>query len=369
MKKLGLIVNPIAGMGGSVGLKGTDGVWEKALALGALPQSLMRAEKTMEELLEIKEDVEILTCSGNMGGDTALSLGFAFKVVYKQKESMSSGGDTFAAAVIMLKEKVDLILFAGGDGTARDIYNAVGDKTIVVGIPAGVKIHSPVYAQNPKKAGELAKLYLTDKITKLEEVEVLDIDEDAYRKGQVITSLYGYLKIPFEKKYVQSRKAGTPISEKTNQNIISLEIIDNMEKDVYYIIGPGTTTRPIMENLNLPNTLLGIDIILNKNLIANDVAEKKLLEITKDNKSKLIITPIGGQGYLFGRGNQQISPEVLKNVGKNNIIVIATKQKISELHGNPFLTDTGDEYTDRMLSGYTKVITGYKEAMMYPIKF
>jgi predicted polyphosphate/ATP-dependent NAD kinase len=368
MKKLGLIINPIAGMGGSVGLKGTDGVLEKALELGAVPRAPIRVQRALKELLGIKDQVIILTCSGSMGEDEASGLEFNIKVIYRQKTKRSADSDTRAAAKAMLEEGVDLILFAGGDGTAKDVYNAIGDRAVVVGIPAGVKIHSPVYAQNPSKAGELAKLYLTGKITKVEEAEVLDIDEDAYRAGSVSTSLYGYLKIPLAKRYVQNRKAGTPMSEKAEQNAISLDIIDNMAKDVYYIIGPGTTTRPVMENLGLPCTLLGMDVVMNKKLVVSDAAEKELLEITGENACKLVITPIGGQGYLFGRGNQQISPKVLKNIGKKNIIVVATKQKISELRSSPFLVDTGDDETDKMLMGYIRVITGYKEVMIYPVK-
>ena len=368
MKKLGLIINPIAGMGGSVGLKGTDGVLDKALELGAIPRAPLRGKKALEELLDIKDEIEILTCSGDMGEHVALELGFNTRLVHIQTSDSTSNEDTQIAAKNMLNENVDLILFAGGDGTARDIYNAVADKAVVIGIPAGVKIHSPVYAQNPSKAGQLAKLYLTKKIDKIQEVEVLDIDEEAYRAGKVNTSLYGYLKIPFERKFVQNRKAGTPMSQEASQNLISLDIIDNMEDGVYYIVGPGTTTRPIMKNLDLPYTLLGVDVVLNKEIYALDVTEKQLIDITENNKCKLIITPIGGQGYLFGRGNQQLSPKVLNAIGKENIIVAATKEKLSELKGNPFLVDTGDEKTDEMLSGYIKVITGYREKTIYKIK-
>lgn len=368
MKKLGLIINPIAGMGGNVGLKGTDGVLDKALELGAVPRAPLRAKKALEKLLDIKNEIEIFTCSGSMGESEASKLGFVVRLIYKQKNQKTSNYDTLEAAKAMLDEKIDLILFAGGDGTARDIYSAVRDKTVVVGIPAGVKIHSPVYAQNPSKAGELAKLYLTNKVSNVEEVEVLDIDENAFRAGKVNTKLYGYLKIPFERKYVQNRKAGTPMSETASQNAIALDIIDNMEKDTYYIIGPGTTTRPIMENMQLPYTLLGVDVVLNHKLIISDVAEKQLLDIVKSNKCKLVITPIGGQGYLFGRGNQQISSEVIKNIGKKNIIVAATKQKLSELHNSPFWVDTGDEETDKILSGYVRVTTGYKEQIIYPVQ-
>lgn len=368
MKKLGLIINPIAGMGGSVGLKGTDGVLSKAIELGAMPRAFLRSVKALEELLDIKDEIEIITCSKDMGESEALKLGFNVRVIYEQKSDITSDMDTLNAAGAMIDEGVDLILFAGGDGTARDIYKAVHDKAVVIGIPAGVKIHSPVYAKNPSKAGELARLYLTERITKIEEVEVLDIDEDAYRAGKVNTSLYGYLKVPFEKKYVQNRKAGTPMSERASQNAIALDIIDNMEEGVYYIIGPGTTTRPIMENLGLSYTLLGVDIVLNKKLMHLDVSEKMLLDIVKNNRCKLVITPIGGQGYLFGRGNQQISYRVLECLGRKNIIVAATKNKLSELRNSPFMVDTGDEKIDRMLCGYIRVTVGYKEQVIYPVR-
>ena len=368
MKRIGLIVNPVAGMGGRVGLKGTDGVVDKALLLGATPQASNRAKQTLEMLNELKDEIEIFTCSGEMGEKEANEYGFKTKIIWDCNTDKTNCQDTIEAARIMLGEKVDLILFAGGDGTARDIFNAVGEEMVVIGIPAGVKIHSPVYAKNPSKAGELAKLYLKGKIIKIKEVEVLDIDEDAYRMGKVNTRLYGYLKIPYEREYVQNRKAGTPLSEIASQNAISLDVIENMEKDTLYIVGPGTTTRPIMQNLGLPYTLLGVDVIYNKKLIALDVAEKQLLEIVKEQQCKLIITPIGGQGYLLGRGNQQISPDVIRKIGGKNIIVIATKKKISELHGVPLFVDTGDRKLDVALNGYVRVSVGYKEQIIYQVK-
>lgn len=368
MKKLGLIVNPIAGMGGRVGLKGTDGVVEKAIELGALPRAPERAKEALKELENIREQFEIVTCSGNMGENEAKECGFKARVIAYAGEKSSNSQDTVKAAKKMLEENVDLILFAGGDGTARDIYNAVGEKIVVIGIPAGVKIHSPVYAQSPLRAGELARLYLRGKVKLVKEVEVLDIDEDAYRNGTVKTMLYGYLNIPFEKKYMQNRKAGTPLSEKASQNAISLDVIDNMEEDTLYIVGPGSTTRPIMQNLDIPYTLLGVDLVYNKKLHSLDVTEKELMKHISDKPCKLVVTPIGGQGYIFGRGNQQISPDVIRRVGKGSIIVVATKEKISKLYGKPFLVDTGDRETDKMLKGYVRVTTGYREQVIYPIK-
>lgn len=368
MKKLGLIVNPIAGMGGRVGLKGTDGVLDRALELGAVPQASSKAKHALEVLTDIKDEIEIITCSGDMGEDISKKYGFNTKVIWYSKSNRTDNKDTIKAADKMLAEKVDLIVFAGGDGTARDIYNAVREGMVVIGIPSGVKIHSPVYAQSPFKAGELAKLFLQGKITQVKEAEVLDIDEEDYRLGKVNTKLYGYLKIPFEKKYMQNRKAGTPLTERASQNSIALDVIDNMEEDTIYVIGPGTTTRVVMENLGLSYTLLGVDLVCNKQLLLKDASEKQILNEISNRKYKLIITPIGGQGYLFGRGNQQISSEIIEKAGNKNIIVIATKQKISDLRGAPFLVDTGDEKVDAMLSGYIKVIVGYREQIIYQVK-
>lgn len=367
MKRVGLIVNPIAGMGGSVGLKGTDGIVQRAIERGAIPRSPDRTRLALDVLSEIKDEIEIVTCSKDMGENEARSHGFSTAVVWQYNHTHSSNEDTIKAAEAMIQEKVDLILFAGGDGTARDIFNAVGENIPVIGIPAGVKIHSPVYAKNPKMAGELAKLYLTGKIKLLQEVEVLDINEEAYRAGKVHTKLYGYLKMPYERKYVQNRKAPTPLSEVAAQNSIALDVIDHMEDNIFYVIGPGTTTRAVMENMDLSYTLLGVDVIYNKKNVALDATEKELISIIEGKKCKLIITPIGGQGYLFGRGNQQISPRVIRMIGKENIVVVTTKQKVSELKGSPFLVDTGDNEVDEMLKGYVKAIVGYKEQIIYPI--
>ena len=370
MKKLGLLINPVAGMGGSVGLKGTDHMVEEAIRRGAKPRANDRVRQALKELLEIKNELETVTCPGDMGEDTAKSMGFRTTVLHTGgRRSLkdlfdSSRTDTIVLSKAMEEAGVDLLLFAGGDGTARDIYEGVGTELPALGIPAGVKIHSPVYAKNPQSAGDLAKLWLTGKVTKTAEQEVLDIDEELYRQEIINTRLYGYLSVPLEHVFTQNRKAPTPLSETASIESIAHEIVEHMEEDTYYLIGAGTTTRGVMQMLGLKNTLIGVDLIRNKELVANDIYGDKILDFIKGKKTKLIVTVTGGQGFLFGRGNQQITPEVIREIGKENIIILATKAKIAEFHHQPFLVDTPDEELNKELCGYYRVITAYGEFTM-----
>ena len=370
MKKLGLLINPVAGMGGSVGLKGPDHMGEEAIRRGAKPRANDRVRQALKELLEIKNKLEIVTCPGDMGEDTAKSMGFRTTVLHTGgRRSLkdlfdSSRTDTIVLSKAMEEAGVDLLLFAGGDGTARDIYEGVGTELPALGIPAGVKIHSPVYAKNPQSAGDLAKLWLTGKVTKTAEQEVLDIDEELYRQEIINTRLYGYLSVPLEHVFTQNRKAPTPLSETASIESIAHEIVEHMEEDTYYLIGAGTTTRGVMQMLGLKNTLIGVDLIRNKELVANDIYGDKILDFIKGKKTKLIVTVTGGQGFLFGRGNQQITPEVIREIGKENIIILATKAKIAEFHHQPFLVDTPDEELNKELCGYYRVITAYGEFTM-----
>lgn len=371
MKRLGLIVNPIAGMGGRVGLKGTDGleILKKAKRLGAKPVAHERAKKALKELECLKDRIEIITCSNKMGEEVARQCGFSLRVIKTGKAPLTTASDTQKAAKEMLSLKVDLLFFAGGDGTARDIYDAIGDSLVVLGIPSGVKIHSAVYACNPAAAGELAALYFQGKATEVGEAEVMDTDEEKFRRQILSAKLYGYLRIPFRKRYLQRVKTGSSANEKYSQEAIAFEITENLSDEFRYIIGPGTTTRAIMEKLELDNSLLGIDLFYKKRLIGKDLNERKLLEKIKGKKTILVITPIGGQGYILGRGNQQLSPEVIRCVGKDNIFIVATKQKINSLYGQPLLVDTGDEETDKELSGYYRIITGYRESIIYKVSY
>jgi len=372
MKKLGVIVNPIAGMGGRVGLKGSDGaeILRRARQLGARPESPGRAIEGLEVVSRVKDGIEILTYPDEMGEDECRAAGLDATVIGSIKSGETTPENTRNAAAAMVAAGVSLILFAGGDGTARNICDAIGERAPVLGIPAGVKIHSAAYGVTPRSAGEVAARFLEGGLTDVREAEVMDIDEDAFREGVVAAKLYGYLLVPAERRLLQSVKSGGLQGEKHGLRRIAEDVIAGMEgDDGYYIIGPGTTTRALMERLNLENTLLGVDVIRERKLVANDVAEAQLLELVAGNRAKIVVTVIGGQGHVLGRGNQQLSPRVIRQVGKENITIVATKEKLISLAGRPLLVDTGDEALNQELSGYMRVTTGYRDYVMCKVGY
>ncbi len=396
MKKLGLIVNPVAGVGGRVGLKGSDGaeVLRAALERGAVRDAPRRARLALERLARVREHIEILTWPGEMGEEEARAAGFAPRVLrsfadrrsYLLCEFERTGGepvciacddfvlttpdDTEQAARELVAAGVDLILFAGGDGTARNICDAAGGRVPVIGVPAGVKIHSAVYATTPAAAGDVAALYLHERPAgvRLREGEVMDIDEAAFREDRVSAHLYGYMSVPYARGLTQSAKAGGVAGEERALNDIATEVIAGMRPGALYVLGPGTTTRTIMERLRLPKTLLGVDAVRDGALVGSDLTEADLLELAgAAPEAFIVVTVIGGQGHIFGRGNQQISPAVVRRVGPDHVIVIATQTKLLSLEGRPLLVDTGDPALDEQLSGYAKVVSALGERTMYRV--
>jgi len=367
-KKVGFIVNPIAGMGGAVGLKGTDGkeILEKAVTLGATPVAPARAETFLSQLKTAKEDIRLMVGAGWMGENEAKNQSFDYKVFGEQKKD-TRPEDTVATAKSIASEGVELLIFCGGDGTARDVLNAVDKQIPVLGVPTGVKMHSAVFAVDPKAAARIALRFLRKQLP-LWEAEVMDIDEEAFRQGRVSARLHGYLLSPYEPSLIQGAKMASPMteSELRNQAAIAVYVIEGMKKDVVYVVSAGTTTRTIGDLLNEKKTLLGVDLFCNKKLVAKDVNEKQILEAIEGKKAKIVVTPIGGQGFIFGRGNQQISPEVIRKVGRDNIVVIATENKMKNL--KRLKVDTGDTELDAAFRGTIKVLTDYKVEQTVPIE-
>jgi len=369
-KSLGLIVNPVAGLGGRVGLKGSDGaeIQRRARRLGASPEAPGRALRTLKVLLLLlRERMELMTPPSEMGAEVVAAAGLETRVLGSITPGHTTAQDTREGARLMLQEGVELLLFAGGDGTARDIYDAVGERLAVLGIPAGVKIHSAVFAASPEAAGELAALYVQGDRLGWKVAEVMDIDEEAFRRGVLAARLYGYLKIPFRPALVQGAKAHTGPGQEASQKAVALEIVGRMEKGCLYVLGPGTTIRAIASQLGLEKTLLGVDVVRDGQMAARDVGEAQLLHLLGGHKARIVVTPIGGQGYIFGRGNQQLSPRVIEAVGRENIRVVSTPEKIDSLVGQPLRVDTGDRAVDEMLSGYVRVVTGLGEEVVYRV--
>lgn len=271
--RLGLVINPLAGLGGSVGLKGSDGVAEQALALGAEPKAIKRMMQALEVIVPFANDIEIITASGVMGEDAANALGFNSRVVYQTPEK-TQAVDTQAVVRTLLNEPLDLLLFAGGDGTARDVYSVfeqavIDDKLPVLGVPAGVKIHSGVYGITPHAAGMVVKMLLEGELVSLMSADVMDIDEVAFRQGTVRAKRFGELLVPAEPRYVQAVKMGGKEVDELVLADIAADVIQQME-DELYIMGSGSTVAFVMEELGLDNTLLGVDLIQDKILVASD---------------------------------------------------------------------------------------------------
>jgi predicted polyphosphate/ATP-dependent NAD kinase len=374
--KIGFVVNPFAGIGGAVALKGSDGKDIVALALsrGARPQAEKRAQIAMQQVSSTN-NFTVFTAAGSMGEDVLRTLNLPYEVIYRVVEEMedeqTTAEDTKNVIRLFVEKAVDLIIFAGGDGTARDVLDVLSSESnlsmAVIGIPAGVKIHSAVYATTPLRAGELINLILSGAPMSLHDAQVMDLDEQAFREGKVVARCYSYLSVPVDDTRMQLIKQGGLNHQQIALQDIATEIIESMEPDVFYLIGSGSTTAEIMNQLSLENTLLGIDIVCNQQLIASDVDEKTIIQTIKNHPAKIIVTVIGGQGHVFGRGNQQLSAKVIAQIGRENIIIVATNEKLRSLNKRPMIADTGDADLDKQLAGLYPVISGYQQKTLYKL--
>jgi predicted polyphosphate/ATP-dependent NAD kinase len=363
-----LIVNPVAGLGGTVGLKGTDGAAaQQALALGARPQSQARAARALEMVLALKVRIDLVCAPGAMGADLATSLGFSCRTLGTAGAATTSR-DTRDAAAAMAEAGVGLIIFAGGDGTARDVFDGAPGIGLL-GVPTGVKMHSGVFGASPEAAGRVAALVLGSELARVEwrEAEIMDIDEEALRLGHVAARLYGYARSPLERTAMQNCKTPSRRDDDPALDALARRIVREMDPGVLHVLGCGTTMRKIKRQLGGDGTLLGVDVALNGRLIATDVDEARLLRLTSGVPFKVITSVTGGQGFVFGRGNQQISAAVLQRAGRDNVMIVTSQSKLVMLDPPCLRVDTGDRQVDAMLAGYMRVHTAPGHTMMMRI--
>ncbi len=362
---IGLVVNPVAGLGGSVGLKGTDGLVEQARALGAIPHAHERAALALRQ---IPADLPIACASGNLG-ETSMRLAGRDPVLVvgiASKNTVSTAADTCAAVAALVEAGVELILFAGGDGTARDVCGACGDTVVVLGIPAGVKIQSGAFAQSPRAAGELAAEWYRGR--RRERVaEVVDLDDTGTQLGRVGPRLYGTLRVPLGPGLVAGTKV--PSNDEDQANLMGIaDRIAERFRGTTLLLGCGTTLACIGNALGLETSLLGVDLVRAGEIVVYDGSESELLAALTDAGATTIVTPIGGQGFVLGRGNQQLSPSVLRRAGLARLTIVATPAKLVSLGGRSLLVDTGDEETDTELRGWRRLVTGYDEETIYLVE-
>jgi predicted polyphosphate/ATP-dependent NAD kinase len=349
-------------MGGKVGLKGTDGpgVLEEAQRRGATPIAPERAWRALARMTIHPADIDFITARGELGESVVRAAGFQSSLIGGDAKSATTAEDTRAVAAEMLRYGVDLILFAGGDGTARDIFETVGTKVPILGVPTGVKMHSAVFATNPENAGDVAARFLAGpkEAVRLREAEILDIDELSRQSSRYSARLHGYARVPYERSRVQHAKMAAPYDADVALDALCREIADALQPGCLYLFGPGTTTQRIMRYARIEGTLLGIDAVCDGRAVGLDLHERAILALIEGRPTQIIIGIVGGQGCLFGRGNQQISGEIIKRVGRDRILVVSSLHKLLALNDQCLFADTGDSEADSLLAGYLRVEVG-----------
>lgn len=354
MRRIGLVVNPIAGMGGRVGLKGTDGMVERARELGAEPRAPERAIRALETLREAAEAVSIVTWGSRMGEDEAIAAGFDPDVRGTPASAETSVADTRRAVETFVDAEVDLILFVGGDGTAVDVATTLDEldaETPILGVPAGVKVFSSVFAVSPEAAGRLAATFEDCEVR-----EVNDIDEAAYRSGTVRPTLKAVARVPVDGELQASKQVlGGDVES------LARGVADDVQPSVTYVLGPGGTLQSIKQAIGFDGSPLGVDVYRDGEVVVRDANEDEIIaELGSENV--IIVSPIGGQGFVFGRGNDQLSPAVIRQC---DLEVVASREKLNST--GVLRVDTGDESLDEGLRGWVKVRTGRFEQRMIRI--
>ncbi|MBN17166.1 MAG: ATP-NAD kinase [Euryarchaeota archaeon] len=360
-RRIGMIVNPDAGLGGRLGFKGSDGRADEARAAGAEDRSGPRMMLALQRCHDRLEDVEILTCSGNMGSNWCP---IDHTVIFETPKR-TSAQTTQEAVKSLCDSDIELLLYAGGDGTTRDIVEALSDPDLpIIGVPGGVKMHSGCFAASPNAAAEVLIAWLEGDLL-LARTEVMDLDEEVYRQGRWSVRMYGEAMMPASPRWMQGAKMRVQATEEDEV----LEALGDHIREVFVedserlvIWGSGGTLRTIGEGIGFAPTLLGIDATIGGKQIGTDLNEESLLKLISNHKGEctLLVSPMGGQGFLLGRGNLQLSPDVLRAIGIEAVMGVVTPAKM--LTVNQLRIDTGDTNLDAefQTKKYLKVLQGYR---------
>lgn len=363
--RIGLIVNPVAGLGGAVGLKGSDGAARQALARarGAAPAAAARTARALAAMVRAGMRAELLVAPGAMGAGPAAAAGIAARGIGRIGAA-TTGADTTRIAAEMAAAGAALILFAGGDGTARDVAAGAGDAAIL-GIPCGVKMHSAVFAVSPEAAGEIAARCAADpRATPWQDADVMDIDEDLLAQGKVAVRLHAVARAPAAHGAMQRAKAPSRPPDDAALEALADEVVREMPAGQLQVLGCGATLRKVKRRLGGEGTLLGVDVALDGRLVALDADAGTLERLAARAPTRIVLGVTGGQGFLLGRGNQQISAALLRRVGRENLVVLCGARKLLELDPPVLRVDTGDPALDRALAGYIRVRTAPGQSMM-----
>lgn len=366
--RIGLVVNPVAGLGGRVGLKGTDGpdIVAEALRRGAEPEAGLRARRAMAHLAGRVPGTRICCPPGTLGADWLLGVDLDLRPVAFGTPSGTARDTRMAVAAMAACE---LIVFAGGDGTARDVAGALAPGQAMLGIPCGVKMHSGVFAVSPEAAGALLAdlVAAPDRVAWTDEAEVMDIDEAALRAGHIAPRLYDHARVPLARNRMQAAKGGPRTPAGTALAGAACEVADGMVTGTLYLIGPGTSAGAVMRAGGHAPSVLGIDAVKDGNVIARDATASELESLAGDGPVCIVLGVTGQQGFLIGRGNQQISPALVARAGRDGLIVLATEDKLAGLAQPRLWVDTGDPRLDASLAGFVRVRTGPRREMLMRI--
>ncbi|MFF1574640.1 ATP-NAD kinase family protein [Leifsonia sp. NPDC058292] len=369
---IGFLLNPVAGVGGPAGLVGSDGaeVQREAAARGAVPRAAARAAAALAVIARSHPQLEVITAAGALGEDAVRAAGLTPRVVYAAHGAGrgTTGDDTRRATVALGAAGASLILFTGGDGTARDVAAGLAPGVAVLGVPAGVKMYSACFAVSPTAAGALAAEWLARGPLPVGPSEVLDLDESLLRAGRPDPRLFALVPVPSAPGRTQARKAATPAGEAEAVRRAATGLVGQLRPGVRYLLGPGGTLAEVARVLGIPATPLGVDVVEDGRLLVRDASESQVLAAIDGHDASAVVTVIGGQGFLLGRGNQQLSSRVLDALGADPLLVVATEQKLIELGGRPLLVDTGDAAVDARLAGRIRVITGRRSSSIYPVE-